>query len=378
MQAIPIERVIAEHANVVGAWDYDQRPNGMSPRRLPAWTRPQVPEVMDVMVRMPSGVRLVFETDANAIAFSFLTTTMGQRSQSRRPAVFNLEIDGETLAAESLNGNHIWLEATPGKFEMERGEADEVSFDGLGDHVKTVNLWLPHNAFVEMRELRVSDGARVDKVESDRPRWLHYGSSISHCMEAREPAYVWPAVAARAAAVDLLSFGFAGQCHLDPFVARSIADADVDIVSIKNGINVINMDSMRERVYVPTLHGFLDTIREKQPGLPILLVSPIYCPSAEDHPGPTLPNAAGKFETVSGHEHLRVGCMSLKRVRDLMQEVISRRGDPHLHYVDGLTIFGPDDADDLPDDLHPNPAGYIRMGERFAPHLIETLASIAK
>jgi lysophospholipase L1-like esterase len=34
--------------------------------------------------------------------------------------------------------------------------------------------------------------------------------------------------------------------------------------------------------------------------------------------------------------------------------------------VDGLELFGAADAGDLPDDLHPNPAGYRRMGERFA------------
>jgi lysophospholipase L1-like esterase len=37
-----------------------------------------------------------------------------------------------------------------------------------------------------------------------------------------------------------------------------------------------------------------------------------------------------------------------------------------LGYLDGLSLFGADDAHDLPDDLHPNPEGYIRMGERFA------------
>ena len=57
-----------------------------------------------------------------------------------------------------------------------------------------------------------------------------------------------------------------------------------------------------------------------------------------------------------------------------MADVVERRradGDPALHYVDGLTLFGPDDAADLPDDLHPNAAGYQRMGERFAPVLKE-------
>jgi lysophospholipase L1-like esterase len=33
--------------------------------------------------------------------------------------------------------------------------------------------------------------------------------------------------------------------------------------------------------------------------------------------------------------------------------------------VDGLALFGPDDVGDLPDGLHPNAAGYRRMGERF-------------
>ena len=28
-------------------------------------------------------------------------------------------------------------------------------------------------------------------------------------------------------------------------------------------------------------------------------------------------------------------------------------------------LVGAADAPDLPDDLHPNPAGYVRMGERF-------------
>jgi len=47
-----------------GALDFDQRPAGLSPRRLPGWTRSQVPEVMDVIVRMPSGVRLSLTTDS--------------------------------------------------------------------------------------------------------------------------------------------------------------------------------------------------------------------------------------------------------------------------------------------------------------------------
>ena len=270
----------------------------------------------------------------------------------------------------------------PGGFELVRGEADTLLFDGLPSGDKTCEIWLPHNAFVELRALVVDDGAAITAAPPDtRRRWAHYGSSISHCMEASEPVGTWPAVAARLSGVSLRNLGFGGQCHLDQFVARSIRDLpDVDIVSIKTGINIVNMDSMRERVFAPALHGFLDTIRERLPDVPIVVISPIYCPSAETRPGPTIPDRQGKFVTIDGFEQFRNGCLSLVRIREITADVVEKRGaagDPALHYVDGLTLFGADDAHDLPDDLHPNPAGYRRMGERFVPVLEEIVGSLA-
>ena len=63
------------------------------------------------------------------------------------------------------------------------------------------------------------------------------------------------------------------------------------------------------------------------------------------------------------------GALTLRRVRRIVEEVVAVRrdaGDANLHHLDGLAIFGPDDVDDLPDGLHPNGDGYVRMGERFA------------
>ena len=123
---------------------------------------------------------------------------------------------------------------------------------------------------------------------------------------------------------------------------------------------------MRERVFTPALHGFVDTIREKLPDTRILLISPIYCPSAETNPGPTLPTPRGKFATVPGLTQIRAGCLTLQRVRHIIEYLVELRADPNLGYLNGLELFSEADADDLPDDLHPNPAGYIRMGNRFA------------
>ena len=380
MQTLPLEALIPDTVDAYGAPDFDRRGQGLGPRRLPAWTRVQLPALMDVMVRMPSGVRLRFKTDSPRIGISFLATNMVTPPAARRPVTFNLETGGRLLAGSSTLGNTIVLNPDKrGEFELRRGEADTVWFEDLDVAEKSCELWLPHNAFIELRSLVIDGGASIRPPDAQsRPRWIHYGSSISHCMEAEQPGEVWPAVAARRAGVALQSLGFGGECHLDQFVARTIRDADADIVSIKTGINVINMDSMRERVFAPALHGFLDTVREGKPDVPIVLISPIHCPSAEEHPGPTVPDGRGKFVTIQGYDEIREGCMSLRRVREIIAEVVARRqeaGDRQLHYVDGLELFGVADAGDLPDDLHPNPAGYIRMGERFAERILGSLAS---
>ncbi len=63
-------------------------------------------------------------------------------------------------------------------------------------------------------------------------------------------------------------------------------DTPADLVSVKIGINLVNLDLMRRRAFGPAVHGFLDTIREGHPTTPLLVVSPLLCPIHEDTPGP--------------------------------------------------------------------------------------------
>ena len=63
-------------------------------------------------------------------------------------------------------------------------------------------------------------------------------------------------------------------------------------------------------------------------------------------------------------------------MRSIIQDVVEKRiaaGDTNLSYHDGLQIFGEADAGDMPDDLHPNSAGYLRMGQRFHEQVLSHL-----
>ncbi len=357
----------------VGALDFDRLPTGLVPRRLPSWTRPQIPDLLlEVVTKMPSGVRLRFTTTSKTIELDVMMTHLRQLPHAQRPAVFDLVIDGIETRQRSTTIGHLFTLGPGGATDITftEGEPTTITFEDLNAGAKAVELWLPQGAVVEVQGLRIDAGATIEPpAESSAPRWVHYGSSISHCLEAESPTGTWPAIAARQAGVDLTSLGLAGQCMLDQFVARTIRDLPADVISLKVGINVVNGDTLRDRTFGPALHGFLDTLREGQPLTPILVVSPIFCPSAEEKPGPTIMGPDGRFITVGGLEELRLTCLTLTKVREQIRSIIELRrslGDDHLHYLNGLELFSAEDADDLPDDLHPNPAGYVRMGQRFA------------
>ena len=368
-------RVADPRVRLAGINDLTAMDRGALTERLPSWARAQlIDPAIGFVSSMPSGGRLEFVTDATSIELEAVFTRVEYGGITPHTATIDLVVDGELIASEALIVTDLVRFPDPSslEFEMVHTDPSVVRFAGLPTGLKHVEIWLAQNASTMLRELRLDDGASLEPPPpSDRRRWVHYGSSISHCMEADHPTGTWPAVVARAVDVDLYSLGLAGQCHLDQFAARTIRDLPADLISLKLGINVVNADSMRERAFVPAVHGVLDTIRDGHPDTPIVVISPIICPVAEDHPGPTLPNAEGRFDVLERPDRLQPGALSLSRIRTLLEMVVAQRrgaGDAHLHYLHGYELFGADDVDDLSDGLHPNSAGYQRMGGRFAAH----------
>ncbi|MDQ7993381.1 MAG: GDSL-type esterase/lipase family protein, partial [Propionicimonas sp.] len=205
---------------------------------------------------------------------------------------------------------------------------------------------------------------------------VHHGSSISHGSNAATPSRTWAAVAARLGGVELRNLGLGGSALVDPFLSRVMRDAPADLISVKLGINVVNLDAMRLRAFVPAVHGFLDTIRDGHPTTPVLLVSPLHCPIHEDTPGPggfdPVALGAGRVNFIAtGQPGDRAqGRLTLAVIREALAELAGRRADPNLHFLDGRTLYGPADAaaHPLPDALHPDPATHGLVGTRFADH----------
>lgn len=358
-----------------GAAEVENTARGLRPHRLPRWVRAQFPDPQLLMAEgQPSGVRLAMSTTARTIELVSHPLRLAYRGADRPRGSMDLVLDGEFFASEALDdGDLTEVDLQSGATQYRPGPAHTTTFSGLPEGDKLVEIWLPHNESIALIELRTD--APVSPVESTRPIWIHHGSSISHGSNASTPTQIWPAVSARLGGVELHSLGFGGGALVDPFVARVIRDAPADLISVKLGINVVNLDAMRLRAFVPAVHGFLDTIRDGHPTTPLVLISPIFCAIHEETPGPgavdldTLATNQIRFIATGRSEDQQQGRLALRIIRDALTSLVQcRADDPNLHYLDGTTLYGERDTADhpLPDALHPDTTTHRLIGERFA------------
>jgi lysophospholipase L1-like esterase len=360
-------------ACVVGAVEVTREAGGTTFHRSPGTARAQLGDPgLDFMSATPSGVRIAALTDAARIEMDVALVKAVLPGGTSTGTAFDIVIDGDVqepvrVTEETL----IFVDPTTGGMDVRPAGPATVRCElGAATGERRVEIWFPAGASLSLLDLRIPDGATLRPAPASGPLWVHHGSSISQCSEVDRPTQTWPAIVARATGRSLLNLAIGGNCHLDQFMARTIRDVPATVISLELGINVVNADSMRERAFVSAFHGFLDTVREGHHDTPILIITPIICPAAEHRPGPTLFGSDLRAYTVPRPAEQAAGALSLSRIREILHEGVEQRrkaGDTHLRIIDGLRLFGPDDVDDLPDGLHPNPAGYRRIAERFRP-----------
>ncbi|MFG3657055.1 GDSL-type esterase/lipase family protein [Streptomyces sp. NPDC047706] len=365
-------------AHLRGALDVERTPHGLLPHRLPAAARAQNTDAqLEMAESQPSGVRLALRTRATVIELDTLPTKRAYTGAPPSPdGVYDLLVDGRPAGqATAPGGNLVTTDMATGATALRSGEPGTVRFGGLPEGDKTVEIWLPHNEITELVALR-TDAPVEPAPDSGRRVWLHHGSSISHGSDAASPTTTWPALAASLGGAELVNLGLSGNAVLDPFTARALRDTPADLISVKIGINLVNLDVMRLRAFTPAVHGFLDTIREGHPTTPLLVVSPILCPMHEDTPGPcafdfgALGDGRLRFRAAGDPAETAAGKLTLNVIRTELSRIVRQRSadDPHLHHLDGRELYGEADHAELPlpDDLHPDAATHRRMGERFA------------
>lgn len=281
------------------------------------------PDGVGGTAQIPAGVRLGCLSETRSVRLDWVPIAQGVTID----CVVDDRLVGSVTAASGVGSAHF-ADLAPGQ--------------------KRVELYLSQCVGLRLTGLWVDEGAAALPLPGGRRRWVTYGSSITQCRQAASPAETWPALVARRNALDLTCLGFAGNCHLEPMVARLLRDRPADYISLCLGINVQGGCTLAPRTFRPAVIGFVRLVREGHPGVPIAVLSPILSPPRE-----TTPNAVG---------------LSLTQMRGEIAaavEALRQRGDDAVHYVDGLTLFGPDAMERLPDLLHPDAEGYRILARNF-------------
>jgi lysophospholipase L1-like esterase len=336
-----------------GIADFESVEDGLVPWRLPFDEVPLLSPGLATMAQVASGVRIRFRTDASEVRI---------RATNDQPAAPITLVGGD--------GHLATRDLTPSAYEVSFG-------DPKGEDVE---IWLPHRGRTVVAEIGVSTGAAVEPREAPSKRWLAYGSSITQSMGANDPASTWPATVAREHDLDLVNLGFASEAHLDPVVARYMARVPADVVTLCVGINVYVGASMSLRTYRSNLAEFIRVVRSGHPGVPIVVLSAISSPGRETvpcYPRLMLPPIRRRLNRIGRLAEVNAlfgpTLEALREETASVVELLVRRGDQQLSYLDGRTILGADESDLLADGLHPTAAGEEVMAERLSKALAPLL-----
>jgi len=313
-----------------GAISLEKTAEYVRPWRIPFQDRALFPPAMLAAASTQAGVRLAFDSDTCRVAGEIVPLEGNQKLE--------LFVNGCLVETVDLSGK------------------DFFAFEGLEAGEKRLELWLPQRGDFALKRFEIDDNATLRPFEDSRPRWVTYGSSITHCRAASSPSRTWPGIVAQTQNWNHTNLGYGGQCHLDPQMARLIRDLPADYLSICAGINIYSGPSLNQRSFRPALIGTIQIIREKHPTTPLLVISPIY-----SHPRETNPNSQG---------------WTLPDYRAAVEEAVETlraHGDENVHYLSGLKIAGEECDPLMPDRLHPDAEGCEVMAQNFLRYAVPIL-----
>ncbi|WP_392668941.1 GDSL-type esterase/lipase family protein [Streptomyces sp. LN785] len=186
-----------------------------------------------------------------------------------------------------------------------------------------------------------------------RPRWVVHGDSITEGWWSTRPAHAWPAAAGRTLGLDTINLGYAGSGRGELCVAEQIAALPADVLTLAFGTNCWSGVPFSAPLLYETVRAFVTLVRAGHPETPLLLVSPLLRPDAEE-----TPNALGA---------------TLSELRTALERAgadLVRAGDSRLSVLPGRDVLGPEH---LMDGLHPDDSGHARLAaavaKALAPHL---------
>lgn len=210
---------------------------------------------------------------------------------------------------------------------------------------KTVTVYLPLYNGVRSLQCGIAQGASLSApppYSREKPM-VFYGSSITQGGCASRTSNSYCAMLARHFESDFINLGFSGNAKGELFMAEYIAGLEMSCFVLDYDHNAPDAAHLRE-THLP----FLQTILERQPKLPVLMLS--------------RPDTKG---SPAGNER-----------RDIVREsyLWAKQRGFNVFFIDGAELFGNRDRDCCTvDGCHPNDLGFYRMAQTVEPVMAKVL-----
>ena len=300
--------------------------------RLPA-TDLRIPQDIALWSWMPVGVRLELKGDAEELEIEYV------------------------LQGDDLGG---WGDGAGVTFEVHRGGrvVDVQRVEPRSDHgvlrllddevdpdVPAV-VYLPTGYRPELGRLR-AHGGDVE-VAPARPRWVAYGDSITAGFGSSAPSAAWASVVSRRHDLDVVNLGFPAAGRGELAVAEHVPELAPEVISVAFGTNCWSTLAHPAPLLAAQTSAFIDAVAPPGSGTPVVVISPIVRPDAEQ-------TSNSRGATLE----------ELRRAVEDSAAALSSAVRP-VTVVQGRALV---DAGDLADGVHPNDHGHAAMAAAIGPLL---------
>ncbi len=250
---------------------------------------------------------------------------------------------GFDLYVKNKNDKFIFLkEVQPNRDEI---DLERMVCDGLVSGMNEYIINYPLYGGVEKVEIGLAPGSIIQKPTPHKiaKPILFYGSSITQGACASRPGNAYTSMICRKFDAPQINLGFSGSGKGEKSIAEAIADLDLSCFVMDYDHNATSPEHLEE-----THERFYKIIREKNPALPILMMS--KCDFYPD-----------RDRNIERREVIK------KTYANAINA-----GDKFVAFIDGEELWGTEEEDRDAcscDNCHPNDLGFYRMAEKIYPVL---------
>ncbi len=293
--------------------------------RLPEASAAAVSPAVYDMYRTTTGGRLRFVSDSPYVAIRASLSRV-----ERIPNMTAMGTLGFDLYADGLYAGTFAPSMTEDAYEA------IVRFPE--SKTRSLMIHFPLYANIDSLEIGLDERATLTAAADYRVEkpMVFYGSSITNGACASRPGMAYPAQVGRLLDADHYNLGFGGSAKGEPSMAEYIASLDMSVFVLDYDHNASDPDYL-----LKTHEPFYKTVREKNPDLPILMLT---APKVD------------RNETWQKRYEI---------IKKTYENAVSA-GDKNVYFLDGAAPLYDIGPDYFVDGIHPSDLGFYRMAGAVA------------